>query len=43
MRYAINNKVEEFENARNPMNCEVIVLEQNSEGKYELMTKGTPT
>ena len=31
--------VEEFENLRNPDNCEVVVLEQNADGKYQLITE----
>ena len=30
--------VEEYENIKNPKNCEVLILEQNSAGKYELIT-----
>lgn len=30
--------VEEYENIKNPKNCEVIILEQNDKGKYELVT-----
>ena len=30
--------VEEYENVKNPKNCEVLILEQNSAGKYELIT-----
>jgi len=31
--------VEEFENLKNPNNCKVVVLEQNAEGKYQLVTE----
>jgi len=30
--------VEDFEKVYNPTNCEIFVLEQNSEGEYELIT-----
>jgi broad specificity phosphatase PhoE len=31
--------VEEFEILKNPWNCKVVVLEQNSDGKYQLITE----
>lgn len=31
--------VEEFENLKNPNNCKVVILEQNDEGKYQLVTE----
>lgn len=31
--------VEEFEILKNPENCKVVVLEQNADGKYQLITK----
>jgi broad specificity phosphatase PhoE len=31
--------VEEFENLRNPRNCQVVVMEKRLDGKYELTTK----
>jgi broad specificity phosphatase PhoE len=31
--------VEEFENLRNPKNCQVIVMEQESGGRYKLVTE----
>ena len=34
----LNWRVEEFEDVYNPENCELFILEQNSEGDYELVT-----
>jgi len=31
--------VEEFENLRNPRNCQVVVMQKNSDEKYELISK----
>jgi broad specificity phosphatase PhoE len=31
--------VEEFETLRNPRNCQMVVMQKRSDGKYELMTK----
>src|SRR5687767_4142519 len=31
--------VEEFENLRNPRNCQIVVMQKNAAGRYELITK----
>lgn len=31
--------VEEFENLRNPRNCQIVVMQQNVKGRYELISK----
>jgi len=31
--------VEEFENLRNPRNCQVVVMQKNTHGRYELMSE----
>lgn len=31
--------VEEFENLLNPQNCQIVVMQQQADGKYELVTK----
>jgi broad specificity phosphatase PhoE len=31
--------VEEFENLRNPHNCQIVVMQKRPDGKYELVTK----
>jgi broad specificity phosphatase PhoE len=31
--------VEEFENLRNPLNCQVVVMQKNSNDRYELISK----
>ena len=31
--------VEEFENVRNPKNCQIVILEKEENGKYKLITK----
>ncbi|HXQ32746.1 MAG TPA: histidine phosphatase family protein, partial [Anaerolineales bacterium] len=31
--------VEEFENLRNPRNCQVVVMEKQADNRYELLTK----
>jgi broad specificity phosphatase PhoE len=32
-------RVEEFENVRNPKNCQIVILEKEENGKYKLITK----
>jgi hypothetical protein len=31
--------VEEFENLRNPRNCQVVVMQKKTDGRYELLTE----
>ncbi|MDQ3004530.1 MAG: histidine phosphatase family protein [Chloroflexota bacterium] len=31
--------VEEFENLRNPRNCQVVVMQKNAQGRYELLSE----
>jgi broad specificity phosphatase PhoE len=31
--------VEEFENVRNPKNCQIVIMERQDNGKYKLTTK----
>ena len=31
--------VEDFENLLNPLNCQIVVMQKSSDGKYELITK----